>query len=204
MPLSQLLESWETQMTVLIGLEDDLFNPLKRMRLETNKTPELFAKEAGIQLAAVGQAEEGFYPNPLPSYLQALGIVLGSQDEFDITEEYHEYQIRKRKANGANGNKRLVTDPAFSLDEHPLVGWRRQSGLSTYGFCSAFCIHMPSVNNFEKNILEITKIPPVAISLPLETADYDLTEFTEACKLYKVTRLNASRALNNLPPVGEV
>jgi hypothetical protein len=189
-------------MSVLLGLEDDTLNPLKRLRLETNKTPELFAKEAGIQLAAVGQAEEGFYPHPLPSYLIALGITPGSSYEYEVTEEYHEYQIRKRKANGANGNRRLILDPVFSLDEHPLVTWRRQSGLATYGFCSAFCIHMPSVNNFEKNILEISKIPPTAIEVPLLGADYDLTEFTEACILYKTNRINRSRRLNNLPPVG--
>lgn len=184
-------------------LESDLISPLKRIRqLELRKTPEQLAKEAGINLAAIGQAEEGFYPNPLPSYLLAIGITPGSFDELDITEEYHKYQTEKRKRNGPNGSPRLILSPIFKLDEHPLLSWRLQSDLSTYGFCSAYCVHMPSVNNFEKNILNITKIPPTSIEGPLIQAGYDLDEFNEACILHKRYLNNKLRELNNLPPVG--
>src|SRR5678809_63528 len=87
-------------MSLLNGLEDPNLNPLKFLRLQTGRSPELFAKDAGIQLAAVGQAEEGFYPNPLPAYLLALEILPGTQDEIVVTEAYHEYQTTKRISNG--------------------------------------------------------------------------------------------------------
>lgn len=181
----------------------ELISPLKRLRItDFNKSPEQLAKDAGIQLAAIGQAEEGFYPNPLPAYLLALGIKPGSEEEFSITQEYHEYQNQKRISNGPNHNPKLTLSPEFFVNEHPLLTWRTQSGLSTYGFCSAFCIHMPSVNNFEKNIMKITKLPPASVADPLITAGYDLTEFTEACFIYKSNLENEVRLANNLPPVG--
>lgn len=182
-------------------METELQNPLKRIRIqELGKTPELLAKEAGIQLAAIGQAEEGFYPNPLPSYLQAIGITPGSFDADQITEEYHEFQLARRKSNGPNGNPKLILDPFFNLDQHPMLTWRRLSGLSVYGFCSAYCVHMPSLNNFEKNILNMTTIPPKNIVEALTDAEYDLTEFIEACQLYKRRQLNLIRSVNELPP----
>lgn len=188
-------------MSLLNGLEDPNLNPLKFLRLQTGRSPELFAKDAGIRLAAVGQAEEGFYPNPLPAYLLALEILPGTRDELAVTEAYHEYQTTKRISNGPKGEPKLITVPQFRSDEHPLLTWRIQSGLSTYGFCSAYCVHMPSVNNFERNILNITRIPPVSISEPLREAGYDLEEFTEAANLFKAGLLNQSRALNGLPLV---
>lgn len=188
-------------------MDTNLINPLKELRLELRYTPEQLSKEANIQLAAIGQAEEGFYPNPLPSLLLAMGIKPGSAQEEQITKDYHTYQIRKRQSNGpATNNSRLHLSPTFKNDEHPLLTWRKQSGLATYGFCSAFCIHMPTVNNFEKNIIKITKIPPDGILLPLVQAGFNLVdglldEFTEACKLYKATLLNKSRIVNDLPLV---
>ena len=182
-------------------LEDDLINPLKKERILMGVSTETLSKEAGIQLAAIGQAEEGFYPNPLPAYLVAVGIRPGSLAETKITEEYKSFQVKRRKLNGPSGKPKLILNPIFSLDEHPLVTWRRQSGLATYGFCSAFCIHMPSVNHFEKNILTINTIPPKPISESLTDAGYDLDEFTEACILYKYSLANSIRELNNLPPI---
>lgn len=179
--------------------QTELINPLRKIRIrDYNKSPEQLAKDAGIQLAAIGQAEEGFYPNPLPSYLLALGIKPGSQEEFDLTNEYHEYQTQKRISNGPNHSPKLILSPIFDLDTHPLISWRTQSGLATYGFCSAYCIHMPSVNFFEKNILKCSKIPPSTIEGPLLEAGYDLTEFTEACNLYKSNLINESYRRNNL------
>lgn len=184
-------------MTTMI--EDELINPLKRERLALGKTPEAMSKEAGIRLAAIGQAEEGFYPNPLPAYLLAIGIKPGSTSETEVIQEYHAFQIRRRQSNGPLGVPKLTPNPSFVLNEHPLLTWRRQSGLSTYGFCSAYCIHMPSVNHFEKNIINITHLPPAAIAKPLTDAGYDLDEFTEALIMYKATLINTSRRLNNLP-----
>lgn len=184
-------------------IDDELINPLKRLRLtEIRKAPDQVAKEAGLNPAAIHQAEAGFYVNPLPAYLQYLRIVPGSTEFYEITEEYHEYQAEKRRNNGANGKQLLIINPVFSLTEHPLYTWRRQSGLNVYGFCSAFCVHMPTVNNFEKNITSIVKLPPTNIANPLLVAGYDLTEFAEACQVYKETVLTNQRNLNNLPPVG--
>lgn len=186
---------------------DDNINPLKELRLELRYTPEQLSKEANIQLAAIGQAEEGFYPNPLPSLLLALGIRPGTNQEETVTKAYHLYQIRKRQSNGpATNQSRLTLAPEFRLDEHPLLTWRKQSGLATYGFCSAFCVHMPSVNNFEKNITKLTEIPPKPIILPLVQAGFNLIdglldEFTEASKMYKATLLNEVRVANDLPLV---
>lgn len=180
-------------------MEEELLNPLKRLRIqELNRTPEQVAKEAGCQLAAIGQAEDGFYVNPLPAYLQVLGIIPGTQEYYDITEEYHEYQNKKRISSGPNGVPRLILSPEFFLTEHPLVSWRNQSDLSTYGFCSAFCVHMPSVNNFERNILSMTKVPPTSIEGPLLVAGYDLSEFKEACVLFKENCLRLQRQANGL------
>jgi hypothetical protein len=181
-------------------IDDELINPLKKSRLDLNKTVEAFAKESGIRSAAVAQAEEGFYPNPLPSYLLAIGIQPGSPSEQEITEEYHHFQVQRRKLNGPLGVPRLTPNPSFTLDKHPLLTWRKQSNLSTYRFCACYCIHMPSVNNFEKNIINVGNMPPLAISIPLSQAGYDLDEFTEACLLHKSYLINRSRELNNLPP----
>lgn len=183
----------------------DLVNPLKELRLQLQMTPEQMANIANIQLAAIGQAEDGFYPNPLPSYLLALGIKPGTSDETEMIKAYHDYQITKRRSNGpATNNSRLTLNPSFSVDQNPLLTWRIQSGLATYGFCSAFCVHMPNVNNFEKNLLRIHKIPPNNIMLPLIQAGFNmvdglLDEFTEACLLYKAAEMNKIRNLNNLP-----
>lgn len=181
-------------------IDDEVINPLKKVRLDLNKTVEAFAKESGMQVAAVGQAEEGFYPNPLPNYLLAIGITPGSSGETEITQDYHTFQRQRRILNGPENHCRLILNPIFTLSEHPLVTWRKQSGLSTYGFCSAFCIHMPSVNNFEKKIINLSTNPPLAITGPLTDAGYELTEFSEACVMYKSNLVNVSRALNNLPP----
>lgn len=183
-------------------METTIINPLKYIRQhELHKTPEQLAKDAGINLAAIGQQESGLYINPLPSYLAAIGYTPGSKDEQELIEAYHEYQTAKRIANGANNLCLLTLNPIFTLAENPLYSWRSQSGLSTYGFCSAFCIHMPTVNNFEKNITNISRIPPSGLSTPLIEAGYDLDEFNEASLLYKSHLINQSRLLNNLPPV---
>lgn len=186
----------------------DLLNPLKELRLQLQMSPEALASHAGIQLAAIGQQEEGFYHNPLPSYMLAVGIKPGSSDEVEITKRYHEYQVLKRQSNGpATNNSRLNLSPIFSTNEHPLLTWRNQSNLATYGFCSAFCIHMASVNTFEKKIVSITKLPPNTIMLPLVQAGFNLVdglldEFTEACRLFKASELDRLRNFNKLPPVG--
>lgn len=180
--------------------DTEVINPLKRIRIqELGKTPELLAKEAGIRLAAIGQAEEGFYPNPLPSYLAAIGISSPSDVE-EITEEYHTFQKLRRKNNGPNGVPKLRLDVSFNLDEHPMLTWRKVSGLSVYGFCSAYCIHMPTLNNFEKNLLNMTTIPPKPLVEALTDAEYELEEFIEACNLYKRRQLNLIRSMNELPP----
>jgi DNA-binding XRE family transcriptional regulator len=176
-------------------------NPLKTLRLQLKYSPERLAREARIQVAAIGQAEEGFYPNPLPSLMLALRVIPGSGEERIIINQYHQYQLEKRKSNGPHGNPKLTLSPSFSTDVHPLKAWRRQSGLATYGFCSAFCIHMPSVNMFEKNIMKLTENPPKAIAKPLLQAGYDLDEFIEASKLYKAALLTRIRLLNDLPLV---
>lgn len=188
-------------------MDEGLVNPLKSLRLSVQMSPEQLANLAAINIAAVGQAEDGLYTNPLPAYLMALGIKPGSDDEIKLTEEYKRYQIKKRQSNGpATNNSRLTLNPSFTLSEHPLLSWRKQSNLSTYGFCAAFCIHMPSVNNFEKNILRIHKIPPNHILLPLIQAGFNLIdglldEFSEATVLYKASELNKIRSANNLPLV---
>lgn len=179
-------------------------NPLKRERLELQLSPDQMASIANIQLAAIGQAEEGFYVNPLPSYLLALGITPGSPREKRITEEYREYQRLKRISNGPNGTPKLIANPQFSVETNPLYTWRTQSGLATYGFCSAFCIHMPLVNRFEKHISGFGVVPPPALGNPLIEAGYDLDEFKEACEVFKMSMNNKIRLANNLPPVGSL
>lgn len=181
--------------------DDELLSPLRAIRLSLNMTPEALANIANIQQAAIGQAEEGFYPNPLPAYLDAVGILPGTPDYKKLQDDYREYQKEKRILNGPNGNSKLVLNPRFSLVEHPLLTWRNQSGITTYGFCAAYCIHMPSVNHFEKQIMKITMNPPRSIVNPLIEAGFDdvLDEFTEACRLYKAHLLNSVRAHNNLP-----
>lgn len=194
-------ESWEAMTT----MTTEIINPLKEHRLQLHMNLEAFAKRAGIQQAAIGQAEDGLYPHPLPAYLLAIGINPGSKDEQEITKTYHEYQILKRQSNGpATNNSRLVLNPKFNLHEHPLLSWRNQSGLATYTFCSTFCIHMPAVNNFEKNITAITKVPPKSILNPLIQAGFNLLpdlvdEFVEACKLFKTSQMNKARVVNLLP-----
>ena len=179
----------------------NLVNPLKALRLQLEMSPEQFANHANLNLSAIGQAEEGFYPNPLPSYLLAMGIRPGTVDEARITQEYHQYQISKRESNF----NRLTKNPRFSVNENPLYTWRTQSGLAVYGFCSAFCIHMPSVNNFEKNLVSIKHLLPDYLEVPLTQAGYDedglLDEFKEACELFKAHQVNKVRLLNNLPLV---
>jgi len=183
----------------------DLQNPLKVLRQQVGITSiEGMSKIANIRTAAIGQAEEGFYPNPLPAYLLALGIRPGTNSEEDVIQKYKAYQSNKRKLNGPLHDPKLILNPKFSSNEHPLVTWRRQSGLATYGFCSAYCIHMPTVNRFEKDIIEINENPPTVILNSLKEAGYELEEFIEACIIYKATLLNNFRTLNNLPPVGAV
>lgn len=180
----------------------ELLNPLKAIRTnDLHKTGEQLAKEAGINLAAIGQQEDGLYPSPIPAYLLAIGILPGSQDEIDITKEYHNWQTLVRQQNGLHGLRRLIPNPRFTLDENPLYSWRVQSSLTTYRFCSSFCVHMPTVNSFEKKITSLHRIPPVVLSTPLIEGGYDLDEFTEASILYKAHLLDTARRLNNLPPV---
>lgn len=182
-----------------------MLNPLKKERLELQLSPEQMASIANIQVAAIGQAEEGFYPNPLPSYLLALGIRPGTPREDEIIEAYKEYQTLKRQSNGANShNPKLILNPIFSSRSNPLKDWRIQSGLATYGLCSAFCLHMPLVNRLEKHILTFTELPPKQLIVALTEADYDLDEFVEACKIHKASLNNRIRISNNLPPVGAV
>lgn len=176
-------------------------NPLKELRLELHYTPNQLARVANIQMAAVGQMEDGLYPQPIPSYLIACGIRIGSRDHELLTKEYHEYQLAKRISNGPNYNPKLSLDPNFSTNQHPLLSWRNQSSLAVYGFCSAFCIHMPTVNNFEKNIMKIRENPPKGVTVPLLQAGYDLSEFTEACELYRSSLLGTIRAANGLVKV---
>lgn len=176
-------------------------NPLKEIRMELQFTPNQLANFAGIHQTAVEQAEAGFYPQPLPSYLIAIGIKPGTSDEKKLIDKYHQFQLETRLENGPNGLCKLILNPRFTLDENPLFSWRTQSGLATYGFCSAFCVHMPSVNNFEKNIVKLGEVPSKAIAVPLTQAGYDLDEFTEASLLYKASLLNKVRSSNGLEEV---
>jgi DNA-binding XRE family transcriptional regulator len=179
-----------------------LVNPLKQLRIDINMSSAELAQVANIQQAAIGQAEEGFYPEPLPSLLIALGINPDSPRAKRLSEDYKAYQVEKRKLNGPLGIPKLSLSPVFSTNIHPLVSWRDQSGLATYGFCSAFCVHMPTVNRFEKHIDQLNEVPPPVITEALTQAGYDLDEFIEACQIFKVTVTNLHRIRNNLPPVG--
>lgn len=184
-------------------------NPLKKERLELQISPEAMASIANIQLAAIGQAEEGFYPNPIPSYTLALGIQPGSPRDKKMREDYEEYQRIKRLSNGPLGVPKLNLNPSFISNENPLLTWRKQSNLAVYGFCSAFCIHMPIINRFEKNITTFTKVPPKQLMEPLIKAGYDqvdglLEEFAEASQIFKASLLDHIRIINNLPPVGSL
>lgn len=178
-------------------------NPIKQARLDMNMSLIEMAIIANVTNAAVGQLEQGFYPEPLPSILIALGIPPGSERSHDITVDYKAYQLMKRRSNGPLfGIPRLTESPNFESGVHPLETWRRQSGLATYTFCSCYCIHMPVVNRFEKRITTCTEIPPGQITRALDDAGYELEEFTEACQVYKAALMNNSRISNNLPPVG--
>lgn len=182
-----------------------MLNPLKEARLAIGiYTPEKFAQIAGVQSSAIGQAEEGFYPAPLPAYVKALGITPGSKEDMELAQEYREYQLEKRISNGPNLDPKLTLGPVFRSDRHPLLSWREQSLLSTYGFCSAFCVHMPTLNKFEKQITQINEVPPKRILNPLIEAGYGeieglLEEFIETSLLYKLYLSNQLREQNNLP-----
>jgi hypothetical protein len=186
--------------------DSGLLNPIKRYRLELGySSPNHFAQEAGIRLAAVGQAEQGFYTDPPPSILRALGIQEGTSEEVHLIELYHFYQKKKRAYYGPQGKCRLVLDPKFETSVNPLKAWRTQSRLSTYGLCSFYCLHLPTVNKFERAIETFPTIPNnlrvALIDAGFDLIDGLLEEFSEAFSLNRFYVKNTQRRVNNLPEV---
>lgn len=174
-------------------------NPLRTLRLSMEiPTVDAMANIANIRTAAISQAEDGLYPKPLPGYLMALGIELGSPEEVELTKAYLKYQTDRRKFNGPQGQCKLIENPRFSLNENPLATWREQSGLAVYGLAAAYCIHLPLVNKFEKAITSFKENPPSGILVPLKEAGYDTEEFEEASQIYKAALYARLRELNSL------
>jgi len=171
-------------------------NPLKQLRIKLNiTTNEQMSQLAGINVAAICQQEDGFFRDIIPAYLAALRVPIASQDEFELIKDYQEWQTVRRQWSGSHNI--LVRNPIFSLIQNPLYSWRIQSSVAVYGLCRNFCIHMPTVNKFEKDMNLSSQIPPV-ILLALQEAGYDTEEFEEACKLFKVNYESRIMQLNNL------
>lgn len=186
--------------------DSSLLSPIKRYRIELGySSPNQFAQEAGIRLAAIGQAEQGFYTDPPPSIIRALGIKEGSLEESYLIELYHLYQKKKRAYYGPQGKCKLVLNPKFESSVNPLKAWRIQSRLSVYGLCSFYCLHLPTINKFERAIETFQTIPKnlnsALIDAKFDSIEGLMEEFEEAFLINRFYVKNSQRRINHLPEV---
>lgn len=162
-----------------------------------------FARAVGINRQTILRAEQGTFNGIPPVHLHFLSERT-SLPSSSITTSYTEWVAERRRSNFNKLSSTYYLERHFEKYPtlHPLVVWRRFSGIqSRIEVCKLFCVHQSTVTRFESPRLPYTEIPD-QLHEALSESGYSnevLTLFSDDYKRYREWAL----ALRH-PPVGRL
>ncbi len=126
-------------------------NPIRILRLQQNKSLDLFSRECHVHLQALYLNECGVYPTILPAIMERLTRFYGL-DRNRLAEEYGDFVKSTREEFGQQHSLLSYLPGDSDIRVSPITKLRNDFDLSKLGFAKGICTQPTGISRVEKRI----------------------------------------------------